>query len=156
MGAPVKKRGRQSAAALADAAVLIGHDRPRITSLEPLTDEQAVVFCEMIEALPGTFFSQEQAPLVAQLCRHIVSARRLSRWIDRLERLDGDEFVPSEYLRSLESRRKETAAICALSRALRLTNQSRYRPESAARRAEDGDPSRLRAGAKPPRPWEGY
>lgn len=127
----MKQRGRKSANAIAEA-ILISADCPRITSPEKLTTEQAVVFGDIVESLPGKFFGQEQAHLVTQLCRHIVSARRLSVWIDKIERFQGDDFEPAEYLRALESRRKESAQITALCRALRLTNQSRFRPEKAA------------------------
>lgn len=139
----MKQRGRKSSNAIADA-VLIGADGPRIFSTEKLTTEQALVFSDIVESLPGRFFGQEQAPLVAQLARHIVSARRLSAWIDKLERMKGEEFDPADYFRALESRRKETAQIVAIARALRLTNQSRYRPEKAAESA----------AANGARPWE--
>lgn len=139
----MKQRGRKSASAIADA-VLIGADSPRIYSPEKLTTEQALVFSDIVESLPGRFFGQEQAPMVAQLARHIVSARRLSAWIDGLEKPVGGEIEPAEYLKALEARRKESAAIVSIARALRLTNQSRYRPGQASREVENR-----------PRPWEG-
>ncbi len=138
------QRGRKSAASN-DVAVLIGADTPRINSPEKLTYEQAGVFAEIVESLPGKFFEQSQAPLVCALARHVVSARRLSRWIDKLETPVGGEIEPAEYIRALEARRKESAAIVSIARALRITNQSRYRPGQAGREAENR-----------PRPWEGW
>lgn len=128
------KRGPKSADQLS-TALLIGADRARITSPEKLTTEQAIVFAEIVESVPGKFFSQEQAGLVCQLARHIVSARRLATLIDARERLDTPDAELEIYLRALGERRKESATIAALMRALRLTNQSRYRPEKAAAQA---------------------
>lgn len=139
----MKQRGRKSADAIIATAFLPGGDAARIEAGERLTQEQAIVFAEIVESVPGAFFSQEQAPLVCQLARHIISARRLAIYIDNRERLDTPEDELADYFRALGERRKETAAITSIMRALRLTNQSRYRPERAAN-----------AAATPPRPWE--
>jgi hypothetical protein len=140
------KRGRKTTDSIAAESILIGADVPRITSPEKLTDDQAEIFADIVSAHPGRFFEQSQAPLVCQLVRHIVTARRLSVWIDKMEDRGADDFDAAEYFKALESRRKETASINSLCRSLRLTNQSRYRPESAAKKAANSGP----------RPWEGY
>ena len=134
------KRGRKSSDELS-TAVLIGADTLPITASDKLTCEQSALFSEIVGSLPGKFFSQEQAPLVDQLCRHIITARRLAIVIDRLEKKDADVTL-DEYWKALAERRKETAQITSLMRALRLTNQSRYRPERA------GDLNNK------PKPWE--
>lgn len=139
---PMKQRGRKSAAALEAPVFIDARDRP-IEATERLTPEQADVFAEIVSNLSGRFFSQEQSPLVCQLARHVVSCRRLSRLLDRLERLDNDGIDLKDYAATLDARRKESAQIVSIARALRLTNQSRYRPGQAGREAENR-----------PRPWE--
>jgi hypothetical protein len=89
-------------------------------------------------ALPGKFFEAAQSPLLCALARHIVSERRLSTLIDKIESPDDAQVDFGEYTRALDSRRKESAAVVSIMRALRLTNQSRYRPATAASKATEG------------------
>ena len=123
------QRGRKSADEL--AALARTESREVLQPPGDLTPEQAFIFNEILEDLPDGMISREQVPLVAQLSRHIVSANRLGAWIDRIENNPVRDFDGPEYMKTLESRRKETSAISSIMRALRLTNQSRYRPDSA-------------------------
>ena len=138
----MSKRGRKSEADL--SIVSIDTKFERLKPPSDLSLEQRAVFADIVGALPGNFFSKEQMPLLASLSRHITSSRRLSGWIDRLEGPgDAADFDPRVYLKALESRRKETSAIKSLSTALRLTNQSRWRPSQAGKETPQKTP-----------PWE--
>ncbi len=140
----MKQRGRRSTDALATAALTVAKVE-RIRAPEGLTYEQRIVFAEIVENLAADFFTQEQAPLIGLLARHLVTADRLSAWANRLESPgDGEVFDEKTYLRVLDARRKETAAIKLLATALRLTSQSRWRPAQAGERA----------GSQAPKPWE--
>lgn len=140
----MKQRGRKSTESLSIPA-LIAAKIERIRPPEGLTYEQRIVFGEIVENLAADFFTQEQAPLLGLLCRHLVTSDRLSAWLNRLESPgDGEVFDHETYLRVLDARRKETASIKSLATALRLTSQSRWRPSQAGERA----------GPQVPRPWE--
>jgi hypothetical protein len=142
----MRQRGRKSSAALAAGLVVIAERRPDPPA--ELTPEQADAFRGIVDRLPRNFFSHEQIPLVGALARHLVTARRLGAWVDQLETVapSSEGFFDGDlYMKVLAERRKESATIKSLMTALRLTPQSRYRPETARAKAE---------GARGPAPWE--
>lgn len=131
------KRGRKSSAELAIATLAI------MTPSRPLPPadlgpETADAFREIVGPLPGDFFASEQAPLVAALARHVVSFRKLGEWTERMERPGKEDFELADYFKALEQRRKESGAMVAIMRSLRLTNQARYRPAAAGSKATAG------------------
>lgn len=138
-------RGRKSAASLeviatlADAAPDAPYD---------LSDDAASVWRAVLDSLPAGFVAGEQFDTLAAYCRHVVAARFLSREIDRYQpewlKIDGGV---ARLNKLLTMRERETRGMLATARALRLTNQSRYRPERAATAASG------RAG-NAQKPWE--
>jgi hypothetical protein len=138
-------RGRKSAASLeiittvADAAPDAPYD---------LTDEAASVWRGVLDSLPAGYVAGEQFDTLAAYCRHVVSARFLSREIDRfkLEWLKVEDG-PDRLNKLLAMRDREVRGVLATARALRLTNQSRYRPERAAT-------ARGASAAGSAKPWE--
>jgi hypothetical protein len=93
-----------------------------------LTDEQSQEWRAIINIMPPDHFMRGNYPLLAQLCRHIVSARRVAQLIDQTAKqtdLDRKEFGALLQLQATES-----AVITRLLRAMRLTQQSIMRAET--------------------------
>lgn len=136
-------RGRISGAALAVAA--IGPDG--VTSLrrpdapDELTAEQAEEWRAVVNRLPAEWFPRETWPLLASYCRHIVTGRRVAQLIAACEARE--DFDVQEYDRLLHMQERESRAICALARSMRLSHQSTYDAKKT---------KPLRASKKP---WEG-
>ena len=126
------KRGRPSAASL---AVVPTVSSDRLSPPEGLTADEVDLFVETVGRLPGDYFPPEASEQLAAYCRHAVAARDLSRLCA--------EFSPQwlkveggleRYERLLKMRERESRAMLATARALRLTNQSRQDPKTAGRR----------------------
>jgi hypothetical protein len=140
------KRGRKSAS---DVAVI-----PLVSNLPPeppyslQSDEAAEVWREVVSAMPSGWFPPETLELLATYCRHVVTARFLSREVDRYQfdwlKIEGG----IERLNKLTAmRERESRAMMSAARALRLTNQSRFRPDAAAS-------ARQKPSAGSHRPWD--
>ena len=71
------KRGRKSAAELAMAPLVVIEPRPVAPS--ELVDEEATEWEGIVARMPATWFTRDTWPLLVQLCRHIVAARRLAQ-----------------------------------------------------------------------------
>lgn len=111
-----------------------------------LTDAQAIVWRDVVGSLPGDWLTRAAYPILVAYCCHVCRARLLEMQIardivwtdidDGLERLD----------RLLALAERETRAITACARALRLTPQAQMHPRTAGRAI-----SNLLVG---PRPWD--
>lgn len=134
-------RGRKSAASLAVVTVMPGQ-RPEPP--EELTTEQAQEWRAIVARMPADWFLQESWPMLANLCRHIVTARKLGHVIDHTS-VPSDIETLREYDKLLGMRDRETKAIVNLSRQLRLSHQQRYQPKTA------GSKTRATEATKP---WE--
>lgn len=128
------KRGRASADSL---AIMPTMDDSRLTPPDGLSEAEIDLFLDTVNRLPRGWFPPEAVEHLAAYCRHAVASADLSRMIHcfspdwlkvegGLERLD----------RLMRMRERETRAMMACARALRLTNQSRYDPRAAARGAD--------------------
>jgi hypothetical protein len=105
------------------------------------------VWCEVVGCQPGGWLTKAQAPLLVAYCRHVVRAQFLAERVNKfkpewlaeegaLERLD----------KLLNMSDRESRALNAFARSLRLTPQSQYGPRKGATinaSASDG-----------PRPWD--
>jgi hypothetical protein len=137
-------RGRKSAASLAVVAAMPGL-RPEPPA--ELTPEQADVWRAVAATKPADWFGADTHPLLAGYCRHVAAARVLAGAIDAFAAPDlstGEGL--RRYGRLLAMRERETRAITALARSMRLTQQARYDARTANTAAN-------RAGGAP-RPWE--
>ena len=74
-------------------------------------------------------FMRGHHPLLAQLCRHTVNARRIAQLIEQC--VKEKEFNRKEYGILLQLEAIESNAITRLSRSMRLTQQSIMRAETA-------------------------
>lgn len=143
----MSKRGRKSLASLEMASMTTLADAAPDAPYD-LCDEAAAVWRGTLDSLPAGFVAAEGFDTLAAYCRHVVSARFLSREIERftLDWLKVDGGI-ERLNKLLAMRDREVRGLLATARALRLTNQSRYRPTKAAS-AREGTASAA------PRPWE--
>jgi len=96
---------------------------------------------------PADHFRADTQPLLEMYCRHVDTAQVLNTLIDGMkpEWLKSDEGL-ARYKTLLDMREKETRAVTALARSMRLTQQAQYSTRKAATIAEN-----TRTG---PAPWD--
>lgn len=124
----MKQRGRKSAGELAIASPVQMVPRPEAPV--ELTPEQADVWRQVVDAMPADWFPAETHPLLMQYCRHTIEARRVAQLIDQeCSRLETDV---SAYTELLKVQAKETGALKAMASAMRLSQQSSRRDDTAA------------------------
>lgn len=99
-----------------------------------LTDEQARVWRETVEARSADYFGEDAAPLLEEYCRVVVMCRLLAVQIEAA--IAGGE--PGELKALLDMRDKESRRLTSIATKLRITNQSRYTPDKAAVKARKG------------------
>ena len=87
------ERGRKSAAELAVAPVV--EVEPRPVAPDELTDEEVREWQGVVIRMPGGWFTRETWPLLVQLCRHTVAARRVSQLVSQAARRLTDGPVPT-------------------------------------------------------------
>ena len=140
------KRGRISSAELSTVVIDAGRRMPSSPPTE-LTDAQATVWRDVVGSLPDDWFTRAAHPILIAFCRHACRARLLEMQIAQfepewmtadggLERLD----------RLLAVAERETRAMTACARALRLTPQAQMHPSTAGRAVNN-----LPNG---PQPWD--
>ena len=90
---------------------------------QSLTSEQAAVWVRIINALPADWIEPGAYTTLEQHCRHVVSARKVSRLINQFE--SGEiEMDIQDYNRLLNMRTRETALIHSGGTKLRLLPQN--------------------------------
>ena len=133
---------RKSQAAATVAQVI--NIRPAASRLPvppDMPDEQSEVWRTTTAALPADWFGLEHGPMLALYCRHIARAGQIERAIGKLDPVaDLATFDRLAKLAALESAK---AAMHA--RAMRLTQQSRLKAETAANRAGKAGPRGIEA-----------
>lgn len=83
-----------------------------------LDGEQKEVWVAVTDAMPADWFGEGAVPLLVQLCRHTVQARRIAELI---EQAAGNRETRLDYYDSLlRLQARETAALASLSTKLRL------------------------------------
>lgn len=99
-----------------------------------LTDDQAQVWRETVDARSADYFGEDAAPLLEEYCRVVVMCRLLAIQIEAA--LAGGEAGELKSL--LDMRDKESRRMTSIATKLRITNQSRYTPDKAAVKARKG------------------
>lgn len=140
-------RGRRSAAEL--TVFPGGKVGPKPSAPDFLTSDEAEVWDRVVALEPDDFFKTEAVrQILADYCRHVVTANKLSATIAAAMGDDKAKDRPS--LRDLDlylkMRDRETRAISDKATKLRLTNQSRYRADDAS--LNGGKPK------GPSKPWD--
>jgi hypothetical protein len=116
---------------------------------DDLTPEQKMEWYRVTAEVPATWFTAENGPLLAQLCRHICNARFIAGLIEVAKGLPPDQFEWAPLQEMFQALRAESGAIVQLSTKLRLTNQSRY----VERRTPGNERKKVGAGPKPWNDW---
>lgn len=126
---------RKSAAELSLVAVRGAPERPKPP--DELTEDQATEWRAVVERMPRDWFPRETQGLLVQYCRHVVRARTLAEQINTIDsaELKGQEGL-ARYDRLLRMAERESRAMTALGRAMRITQRSRVRAETAGTAAK--------------------
>lgn len=123
------QRGRKSAAALAVVGTAAFEAIRRPEPPDDLTDEQSAEWWAVVNRLPADWFPRETHGMLAQYCRHVVAARRISQLIAASE-LD-EELSVKDYDRLLKMQEREGRAISSLATRMRISQQATVRAEKA-------------------------
>jgi hypothetical protein len=94
-----------------------------------LSDEEVEVWAAVVATEPADWFSPSTNPMLAEYCRHVVSARRVGELIERaLSDLDPETKQPTlsvvDYDRLLKMQERESRAIATLATKMRIAQQS--------------------------------
>jgi len=115
---------------------------PRIQPPETLNDAQKLIWYQTVDNLPDDWFGLEQTSMLIAYCSHVARAAQIESALSGLDPLkDLEQFDKLAKLASLES-----AKIAMHARAMRLTQQSRLKAETA-RSHGDGAASAAAVGA---------
>ena len=127
-------RGPKSAAAMAIVSPITDSRPP---PPDELSEAEADEWRRVVGRLPHDWFPPETQPLLAAMLKHQSTHRVLCRLIEAFDAtvLQMDLGV-NHYDKLLTMREREARAMSSLATKLRLTNQSRYVPHSAARQAQ--------------------
>lgn len=139
------KRGRPSTASLTVVPVDPKLPGERLAPPSDLTKAQAAVWRSVVASRPSDWFGPDSEGLLISYCRHTASANVLARRLDECE--SASDFDLELYGELLKLRERETRAITALARSMRLTQQSRYGHRAASTAAAN-------AAGITRRPWE--
>lgn len=137
------KRGRPSAAALElprAPSVIETVERP--DAPYDLTDEQSEEWWAIVNRLPADWFPRETHSMLAQYCRHVVSARRVAKLIEDAEKGETIDVDMLDKLYKMQER--EGRAISSLATRMRITQQA-----TSTHRADKG-----KKGVR--KPWESH
>ena len=116
------KRGRPSAASLEISNIDLLETVQRPDAPYDMTDEQTDEWWAIVNRLPADWFPRETHAMLAQYCRHVVAARKISQLVTDCESdLDMDLNRYDQLLRMQE---REGRALSSLATRLRLTQQS--------------------------------
>ncbi len=92
-----------------------------------LTDEESEEWWAVVNAMPANWFPRETHASLANRCRHVVRARRIAQLLTKMESgKEGEEFDLDRYDKLTKMAERESRAINALERGLRMTLQSTY------------------------------
>lgn len=130
--------------------------QPGLTVFEPrrsppppgLTEAERAIWTDVVSSMPAAWLSRGQHPLLKQYCRHVARAEMLSGLVNGFEPAwIGEEGGVDRLNRLLAMSERETKALTASARALRLTPHSQYSHRTGAVLMQD-------ASGPAKRPWE--
>jgi hypothetical protein len=124
----MSERGRKSAASLVVASP--NGLQNRIAPTAGLTPAQRAVWLSVVNSKPADWFGEEHGPMLAQYCRHKVQADLIAQ---QQEQFDPAWLTDDEGLKRYDKlgamMERETRAMNALLRSMRLTQQSLIRAD---------------------------
>jgi hypothetical protein len=119
----MSKRGRKSGASLEVVRSIVTVTRP--DPFPDLTTDQQNEWVDIVNRLPADWFPRESHALLAQYCRHVVSAKHVSDLIASL--IDGDMESSDwlhDYDKLLKMQEREGRAMSSLATRMRITQHS--------------------------------
>jgi len=137
----MKQRGRKSSQELHSGALMLVR---RPDAPLDLTPEETDEWRAIVEAMPADWFPRETWPLLAQYCRHTVSARRFAQLMDAEMAKTDIDLAGLDKLAQMQAR--ETTALKSMASAMRLAQQSSRTDGSAGTAKRSRTVTRL---------WEG-
>jgi hypothetical protein len=139
------QRGRQSGASLSVIAGTAIDGRP--AAPPGMTEFQVEVWTRTVgNEAADVFRTAALQQLLADYCRHVESAHRLTVQIDRHLATECSNIELDDLDRLMKMRERETRALADKATKLRLTNQSRYTPKAAGTAAKNAQTER--------KPWQ--
>lgn len=114
----MKQRGRKSEGAISLQGLVSPQTVERPDAPYDLTDEQTEVWSRVVDAMPADWFGPETWCELANYCRHAVASRRIAQLIRQAE--SADSFNLDEYDNLLKMQERESRAMTALARSLRI------------------------------------
>ncbi len=142
------KRGRKSPGDLSTVVIDVGRQGMPPPPPTELSDAQAAIWRDVVGSLPALWLKRAVYPIAVAYCRHATRARLLEMQVAQFEpewtRVEGGL---ERFDRLLALCERETRAMIACARALRLRPHAQMHPRTAGR-AIDGLP------VGPP-PWAG-
>jgi len=142
----MNQRGRKSSAITVAPSVT---DIPRAAPPADLDEFEAHVWTAVVNTKPADWFQADTLPLLESYCRHVSHAKTIDREVAKFDPgwLSDDDGL-KRYRMLMDMREKESRAITALARSMRLTQQAQYLAPTAGTVARNAKSS----GKKP---WEG-
>lgn len=137
MGARGRGAGRSLTAVPQGDVVSI----PRAKPPEELTPEQKVIWHSIVNKLPADHFPPSTHLILAEYCRHAVTARRIAHLKNQIE--NAPTLDMEEYCLLCKMAEAESRTLASLGTKMRMTQQSIY----SARKGRG--PTDLN-----PKPWE--
>ncbi len=142
------KRGRKSPGDLSTVVIDVGRQGMPPPPPTELSDAQAAIWRDVAGSLPAIWFKRAAYPILIAYCRHACRARLLEMQVAQFEpewtRVEGGLERLDKLLALCE---RETRAMIACARALRLTPHSQMHPRVAGRAIDNLSVH--------PTPWEG-
>jgi hypothetical protein len=140
------KRGPKSSNEIATVVLRAGKQMPFPPPSE-LSDAQAMIWRDTVAAMPGDWLTRAGFPILIAYCRHSCRARLLEMQIATFEiewtKVEGGL---ERFDKMLSMAERETRALSACARALRLTPQATMHPRTAGRALSNHSTG--------PRPWD--
>ncbi len=138
----MQQRGRKGSITVAAPVKSI----PRLPPPAELTEYEAHIWASVVNTKPADWFQADTLPLLLSYCKHVSHASTLDNEIRKFnpEWLRDDDGL-RRYKLLTDMRERESRALTALARSMRLSHQSQYRAESAATAKKKAEK----------RPWEG-
>lgn len=138
-------RGRKSADAMAAGALAVLETR-RPAPPRNLSEAEGAVWRDTVACMPAGWFTRSQYPILIAYCRHTVRSETMAAHICafRSEWLKDDGGL-ARLDKLMAMAERETRALTACARSMRLTHQAQILPRTA------GTAARQYTG---PRPWD--
>lgn len=111
----------------ANVTVAVNNSKNRPAPPSHLTAEERAVWKAVVDAKTADWFTPENFPLLELYCQNVVLSRRLAK--ELTFKLDPKMFTMKNMIEK---------TIANLATKMRLTQQSRWQPHGAARKANQG------------------